>query len=191
MRPEEPVLDVRVADAFYVGRLAFFSRLPACRAILAVRWLVTSRPILNVRATSVRWLHSGHVVSSPRRTCFAATFRIARFGRREVSADTRSNSSESRTIAGGGRGWRRVAADVGPLELVGLVVLGIATASTDAEAYIDPGTGSYIFQLAVAGALAAMFTLKRYWRRVRDFLRGGRGASKPSDSSGAGDAKVE
>ena len=43
---------------------------------------------------------------------------------------------------------------------------------SDAWAYIDPGTGSYLFQLVIAGGLAGLYTLRRYWRTVRDrFVR--------------------
>ena len=43
-------------------------------------------------------------------------------------------------------------------------------ASTPARAYIDPGSGSYMFQLAVAGILAAVFSVKMYWRRLKTFV---------------------
>jgi hypothetical protein len=39
----------------------------------------------------------------------------------------------------------------------------LATTPTDAWAYVDPGTGSYLFQLAAAGFFASMFTLRQYW----------------------------
>ena len=35
-------------------------------------------------------------------------------------------------------------------------------------AYLDPGTGSYVFQLALALVLGAAFTGKVYWRKIRD-----------------------
>lgn len=38
-------------------------------------------------------------------------------------------------------------------------------------AYIDPGTGSYVFQLIIAGLLAASFAIKTIWGRVKNFLR--------------------
>jgi hypothetical protein len=38
---------------------------------------------------------------------------------------------------------------------------------SDAWAYIDPGTGSYLFQLVIAGGLASIYTLRRYWHNVR------------------------
>ena len=37
--------------------------------------------------------------------------------------------------------------------------------------YIDAGTGSLIFQLLIAGALAGSFFLKTHWRKVKTFLK--------------------
>ena len=49
-----------------------------------------------------------------------------------------------------------------------LLALGlVVTTPADASAYVDPGTGSYLFQLAAAGFLAGMFTLRRYWDVVK------------------------
>lgn len=47
-----------------------------------------------------------------------------------------------------------------------LVLIGLALETARLEAYIDPGTGSYVFQLAIAGALAALYAVKHYWRRT-------------------------
>jgi hypothetical protein len=47
-----------------------------------------------------------------------------------------------------------------------------------AWAYLDPGTGSYVLQLAVAAVLGAMVTLRLYWRRVKDWFRGTKPAEK-------------
>lgn len=41
----------------------------------------------------------------------------------------------------------------------------------DASAYIDPGTGSYILQLLLAGLLGAAYVLKVYWLKVVYFFR--------------------
>lgn len=38
-------------------------------------------------------------------------------------------------------------------------------------AYLDPGTGSYLFQLLVAGILGLLFIVKVYWSRIQAFLR--------------------
>jgi hypothetical protein len=40
----------------------------------------------------------------------------------------------------------------------------------DVHAYIDPGTGSYILQIIVAGMLGAAYALKIYWTRLWLFL---------------------
>ena len=37
-------------------------------------------------------------------------------------------------------------------------------------AYIDAGTGSYIIQLAIAGAMGGLFALKIYWGKIRSFF---------------------
>lgn len=36
----------------------------------------------------------------------------------------------------------------------------------DAQAYLDPGTASMIFQMVVASILGALLALKVYWRKV-------------------------
>lgn len=36
--------------------------------------------------------------------------------------------------------------------------------------YLDPGSGSYLLQLLIAGALGALFALRLYWSRVREFF---------------------
>jgi hypothetical protein len=42
----------------------------------------------------------------------------------------------------------------------------------DAQAYLDPGTMSLIFQMIVASILGALVALKVYWRRVSANVRG-------------------
>ena len=39
-------------------------------------------------------------------------------------------------------------------------------------AYIDPGTGSYLVQVVIAGLLGVLFSLKIYWARIKTFLKG-------------------
>ena len=41
---------------------------------------------------------------------------------------------------------------------------------TAALAYIDPGTGSYLIQLLVAGFVAVSFTTKIFWKRISKFV---------------------
>jgi hypothetical protein len=35
-----------------------------------------------------------------------------------------------------------------------------------AFAYVDPGTGSFVFQLIIGGALAVGLSVKLFWRRI-------------------------
>ena len=39
-----------------------------------------------------------------------------------------------------------------------------------AFAYLDPGTGSYIFQVLVATLIGGLFTIKMYWQKIKDFF---------------------
>jgi hypothetical protein len=39
-----------------------------------------------------------------------------------------------------------------------------------ANAYIDPGSGSFIFQAMVGGLLAAALVFKGFWRRIVSFF---------------------
>lgn len=55
------------------------------------------------------------------------------------------------------------------LTIIGLI---FGALPSSAHAYLDPGTGSMAIQLIVAGVVGAMFTLKMYWRRTRDYLFG-------------------
>jgi hypothetical protein len=39
-----------------------------------------------------------------------------------------------------------------------------------ASAYIDPGSGSYVFQLLIAGFLGALFAAKGLWRNAKGYF---------------------
>lgn len=39
-----------------------------------------------------------------------------------------------------------------------------------AYGYIDPGTGSYIFQLLIATLIGGLFLFKNFWRKVKSFF---------------------
>ncbi len=41
---------------------------------------------------------------------------------------------------------------------------------SDAYAYLDPGTGSYIMQLLIAFVLGGLFAIKLYWKKVKDLI---------------------
>jgi hypothetical protein len=50
--------------------------------------------------------------------------------------------------------------------LLVLVLCLVAIGERPAEAYIDPGSASYLFQLLVGGALGAVFLIRTYWNRL-------------------------
>ena len=55
-----------------------------------------------------------------------------------------------------------------------LLSLGVGASlvfASPAEAYIDPGTGSLVLQMLIAGALGIAFTVKRFWRKIVASLR--------------------
>lgn len=41
----------------------------------------------------------------------------------------------------------------------------------DAQAYIDPSSGSYFLQILIAGLLGAAFAIKAFWKKITLFLR--------------------
>ncbi|GJL64986.1 hypothetical protein [Candidatus Nitrospira salsa] len=56
------------------------------------------------------------------------------------------------------------------MSLVMLMQLFQLIMSSHAFAYIDPGTGSYLFQMLMAGLLGSMFALKMMWRNIRVYF---------------------
>jgi hypothetical protein len=51
----------------------------------------------------------------------------------------------------------------------GLLIL--ASATTTAFAYLDPGDGSMLLQAILAAVAGSVFALKHYWRRLASLLR--------------------
>ena len=44
--------------------------------------------------------------------------------------------------------------------------------STDVYAtYLDPGVGSYIFQILIAGTVAGLFAVKLFWGQIKSFFK--------------------
>jgi hypothetical protein len=39
-----------------------------------------------------------------------------------------------------------------------------------AYAYLDPGTGSYLFQLAIAAILGGLYAIKVFWKNIKTFF---------------------
>ena len=60
------------------------------------------------------------------------------------------------------------------MEPILLFLPQILTASSiphlDYNAYLDPGSGSFILQLLIASLVGGAFLLKTYWRRINGFF---------------------
>jgi hypothetical protein len=54
----------------------------------------------------------------------------------------------------------------------GVVVMAVALclSAPPAAAYLDPGTGSYVFQMVAAAVVSVAFVARAYWHRVRAFF---------------------
>ena len=57
-----------------------------------------------------------------------------------------------------------------------LAVLASLLLVREAHAYLDPGAGSYILQILIAGLFGALFMLKLFWGRIAGFF--GKGSSE-------------
>lgn len=55
--------------------------------------------------------------------------------------------------------------------LLVLVPLLVAAAARPAEAYVDPGSASYVFQIVMGALLGGIFLLRTYWTRLVTAIR--------------------
>jgi hypothetical protein len=55
--------------------------------------------------------------------------------------------------------------------VIGAVLMLLLWSEQPAEAYVDPGSASYVFQLLVGTALGALFVVRMCWERVKTFVR--------------------
>jgi hypothetical protein len=62
-------------------------------------------------------------------------------------------------------------------ELSILAIAIVLVCPAYAWAYVDPGTGSYLFQVLIAGGLAGIYTLRRYWDAFKTAVQGKRGST--------------
>ncbi len=58
-----------------------------------------------------------------------------------------------------------------PVPAIAVFLFVLLASGTVARAYIDPGTGSYAVQILIAFFLAALFSLKVFWKKIRVVLR--------------------
>jgi hypothetical protein len=57
------------------------------------------------------------------------------------------------------------------LLILTISVLLLVIAERPAEAYIDPGTASYVFQVIAGAVLGGIFLVRTYWNRVVTSVR--------------------
>jgi len=53
------------------------------------------------------------------------------------------------------------------LLVLGIVFIGLAR---PAQAYLDPGSGSFLFQIIVGAILSATFAIKIYFRKIKSWF---------------------
>ncbi|MFZ5949437.1 MAG: hypothetical protein ACOYXC_01935 [Candidatus Rifleibacteriota bacterium] len=70
-----------------------------------------------------------------------------------------------------------------PFNLLILGVLYFVVMTRPVYAYLDPGTGSFIIQMLVAGIAGALFMLKTYWQKFIGFFTGNRPENEKTPSS--------
>lgn len=65
--------------------------------------------------------------------------------------------------------------------LIAIALVG--TAVREAHAYVDPGSGSVLLQVLIAGLLAVGFTLKTFWGNIKNRVTGifSRSSKAPDD----------
>jgi hypothetical protein len=51
-----------------------------------------------------------------------------------------------------------------------LFALALMLPVRQAQAYLDPGTGSYMIQLIIAGVAGALISVKMFWRHIKYFF---------------------
>ena len=55
--------------------------------------------------------------------------------------------------------------------VVWLITLTIFIFPETSYAYLDPGTGSFVFQMIIAGLVGGLFTIKTFWRKIIGFFK--------------------
>ncbi len=52
-----------------------------------------------------------------------------------------------------------------------LLVVAVFLFPMQAHAYLDPGTGSYFIQIALAAIVGALFAVRLFWGRIKAFFQ--------------------
>ena len=54
--------------------------------------------------------------------------------------------------------------------LIIFYTLLLISLTSQAHAYLDPGTGSMMLQIVIASVVGALFSLKIFWSRIKNFF---------------------
>jgi hypothetical protein len=68
-------------------------------------------------------------------------------------------------------------------DVCAFVLLIGALFPASAQAYIDPGTGSYVLQIVIAGLAAGAFAIKLFWRKIKALFSGNTPPTDPNQES--------
>ena len=74
------------------------------------------------------------------------------------------------------QGWKTIQLFVGFIFLSGVLC-------RPAHAYLDPGSGSYFFQILIASLIGGLYAVKLYWRRIILFFKERVPKNKSADDS--------
>jgi hypothetical protein len=55
--------------------------------------------------------------------------------------------------------------------VVSFVVIANLVFPGTSEAYLDPGTGSFVFQMIIAAVMGGLYTIKTYWRNIMKIFK--------------------
>jgi hypothetical protein len=64
--------------------------------------------------------------------------------------------------------WKNMIDRLIPVVLWALILLAVTPG--DAAAYLDPGSGSFVFQIVISALLGTAVVLKTSWRRIIDYI---------------------
>lgn len=70
---------------------------------------------------------------------------------------------------------------------IGFLAAWVLASPPRAHAYLDPGTGSYFFQILIAGLIGGLFAVKLFWGRIKAFFQGLFGKKGGEETGGEGD----
>jgi hypothetical protein len=72
-----------------------------------------------------------------------------------------------------------------PVHIPEIMVSILASPAIKGQAYLDPGSGSFILQLLIASLVGIGFALRSYWGKIAGFFRKNKGASAAEEEKAA------